>query len=90
MAVFNVDVTDKITEAIINLKTVKHTRPTAEKIFSYLSKSDEELELVVLQSYLEKLVEDIYLQTKGSNGNETFTIAKNVTPPNVKKAPLST
>ena len=29
-----------------------------------------------MQSYLEKLVEDKYLQTKGSYGNETFTIAK--------------
>ena len=76
MAVVNVDVRDKITEAIINLKTVKHTKPTAKKIFSYLRKSDEELELVVLQSYLEKLVEDKYLQTKGSNDNETFTIAR--------------
>ena len=41
-----------------------------------LRKRDEELELVVLQSYLEKLVENKYLQKKGSNGNETFTIAK--------------
>ena len=32
--------------------------------------------VVVLQSYLEKLVEDKYLQTKGSYGNETFTISK--------------
>ena len=71
----NIDVRNKITETITNLKTIKHTIPTAEKIFSYLRKSDEEL-VVVLQSYLEKLVADKYLQAKGSNGNETFTIAK--------------
>ena len=47
---------NKIIEAIF-----KHTKPTAEKIFSYLWKSDGELHLVVLQSYLEKLVEDKYL-----------------------------
>ena len=60
MAVVNVDVRNKITEAIINLKTVKHTKPKAEKIYSYLKKSDDELELVVPQSYLEKLVKDKY------------------------------
>ena len=70
MAVVNFDVRDKITEAIINLKTVKHTKPTAKKLVVLL------VELVVLQSYLEKLVENKYLQKKGSNGNETFTIAK--------------
>ena len=58
MVVVNVDLRNKITETIINLKTIKHTKPTTEKIFSYLRKSDEELELVVLQSYLEKLVKD--------------------------------
>ena len=47
-------------------------KPTTEKTFSYLAK----LELAVLQSDLEKLVEDKYLQTKGSNDNETFTNAK--------------
>ena len=76
MAVVNVDVRNKITEAIITLKTVKHTKPTAEKIFSYLRKSNDEPELVVLQSCLQKLVEDKYLQTKGSKDNKTFTIAK--------------
>ena len=76
MAVVNIDVRNKITEAIINLKTVKHTKPTAEKVFSYLRKSNDEPELVVLQSCLQKLVEDKYLQTKGSKDNKTFTIAK--------------
>ena len=76
LAAVNVDVRNKITEAIINLKTVKDTKPSAKKIFSYLWKSDEELELVLLQSYLDKLVEDKYLQTKGSNSNKTLTIAK--------------
>ena len=76
MTVVNVDVRNRITEAIINLKTVKHTKPNGRKVFSYLRKSDEELGLVVLQSYLENLVEDKYLQTKGSNSNETFTITK--------------
>ena len=60
-----------------------------EKIFSYLRKSDE-LKLVVFQSYLEKLVEDKYLQTKGSQGNKTFTMQKNVTRPNVKYPSPST
>ena len=58
MAVVNIDVRNKIAEAIINLKTVKHTKPTAKKIFSYLRKSDEELELLVLQSYLEKFTNE--------------------------------
>ena len=80
MLAVNTDVRDKIIEAIINLKTVKNAKPTSEKIFSCLRKSDKEPELVVLQSYLEKLVEDKYLQIKGSNGNETFTIAKNLHP----------
>ena len=61
---FNVDVRNNITEVVTNLNTVKHTKPTAGKIFNYLRKSDEELELVVLQSYLEKVVEDKYSQTK--------------------------
>ena len=76
LKVVNVDVRNKISEAVITLKTVKHTKPSAEKIFSYLWKRDEELELVILQSYLDKLGEDKYLQTKGSNGKETLTIAK--------------
>ena len=90
MAVVNIDVRNKITEAIINLKTVKYMKPTAEQILSYLRKSDKELELVVLQSYLEKSVEGKYLQTNGNYGNETFIIAKNVTHPNVKKSQPST
>ena len=46
---------------------------------------DEELELAVLQKYLEELVGNKYLHIKGINGSETFTIVKNVTPPNVKQ-----
>ena len=36
--------------ALKKLKTVKHMKPTTEKIFSYLMKNDEELKLPVLQS----------------------------------------
>ena len=60
-------------------------KPRAEKVLSYFRKSNKKLELLVLQSYLEKFVEDKYLQTKGSSGKETFTIAKNFTPPNVEQ-----
>lgn len=42
MLVVNADVRDKIIEAIINLKTVKNAKPTSEKIFSCLRKSDKE------------------------------------------------
>lgn len=62
--------------ALKELKTVKHTKPTTEKIFSYLMKNDEELKLAVLQSYSEKLVEDIF-SCQRCNGNETFTFANN-------------
>ena len=69
----------------LNLKTGKHAKPIAEKIFSYLREIDEELELAVLQKYLEELVGNKYLHIKGINGSETFTIVKNVTPPNGKQ-----
>lgn len=42
------------------------------KIFSYLRKSDEELELEVLQSYLEKLVR----QTNKTGNNTLFYLEK--------------
>lgn len=42
------------------------------KIFSYLRKSDEELELEVLQSYLEKLVR----QTNKTSNNTLFYLEK--------------
>ena len=42
------------------------------KIFSYLRKSDEELELEVLQSYLEKLVR----QTNKTSSNTLFYLEK--------------
>lgn len=57
----------------INFKTIRYT---AEEIFCYLRKNDEKLELVIFQSYLEKLPEVKYLKSKGSNDNETFTITK--------------
>ena len=60
----------------INFKTVRYTKPTAEEIFCYLRKNDKKLELVILQSYLEKLPEGKYLQSKGSNDNQTFFITK--------------
>ena len=59
-----------------NFETVRYTKPTAEEIFCYLRKNDEKLELVIFQSYLEKLPEVKYLKSKGSNDNETFTITK--------------
>ena len=90
MTVVNVDVRNRITEAIINLKTVKHTKPNGRKVFSYLRKSDEELGLVVLQSYLENLWKINIYKRKGAIATKLLPLQKNVTPPNVKKPPPRT
>ena len=75
------NVRNKITEAITNLKTVRHRKPTAEKMSSYLKKGDGKLELVMLQSYLKI---NIY-KPKGVMVTKLLPLQKNVTPPNAKQ-----
>ena len=53
-----------IFDAIHNLRTVKHAKPTAEKIFNYLKKNNEQLDLTMFKFNLEKLVKEKYLEKR--------------------------
>ena len=65
-----------ILDAIHNLRTVKHAKPTAEKIFNYLKKSNEQLDLTMFKFNLEKLVKEKYLEIKGECNNESYIVKK--------------
>ena len=74
------DIADLIIEAVINIKTIKHTKATAEKVFSYLKKEAEEnLDLTIFKYNLEMLVESDILRRNKSGVDEVYAINKDKT-----------
>ena len=63
-----------IFDAIINLKDVKHQKPTEERIWNFIKKTDDKQEVVNFELNLEKMATENLLITKGSGKNKAYII----------------
>ena len=63
---------DIIIDAISQIK-LKRKNPTAESIYNYLKKQDEQLDLSIFKFNLEKLVEESVLKMNGTGNDESYT-----------------
>ena len=67
---------NNIKEAIHNLRKIKHVRPTTEKIYHYLKKENNDLEMEDFKKDFDYLVDSDQIEIKGDGESESVFITK--------------